>query len=141
MLRTATRVLGATVILALGSTSRAEHAKITLDVSAGEVKETAHVDQTPPAWGKNPRPVLKVKAGESVQITWRLKNVSPHGALKNVSIHLPEDSVIADKFDANANTDVRPSDAVPTGWMGLDIGPKAVGIFSEVIKNSKMFVG
>ena len=56
---------------------------------------------------------------------------------QNVSIHLPEDSVIADKFDANANTDVRPSDAIPAGWMGLDIGPKAVGIFSEVIKNSK----
>jgi phosphoglycerate kinase len=56
---------------------------------------------------------------------------------KNVSIHLPEDSVIADKFDASANTDVRPSDAIPDGWMGLDIGPKAVGIFSEVIKNSK----
>jgi phosphoglycerate kinase len=56
---------------------------------------------------------------------------------KNVSIHLPEDSVIADKFDANANTDIRPSDAIPDGWMGLDIGPKAVGIFSEVIKNSK----
>jgi phosphoglycerate kinase len=56
---------------------------------------------------------------------------------KNVSIHLPEDSVIADKFDANANTDVRPSDAIPDGWMGLDIGPKAVGVFSEVIKNSK----
>ena len=56
---------------------------------------------------------------------------------KNVSIHLPEDSVIADKFDADANTDIRPSDAIPDGWMGLDIGPKAVGIFSEVIKNSK----
>lgn len=56
---------------------------------------------------------------------------------KGVSIHLPEDSVIADKFDAAANTDVRPSDAIPDGWMGLDIGPKAVGIFSEVIKNSK----
>jgi phosphoglycerate kinase len=56
---------------------------------------------------------------------------------KNVSIHLPEDSIIADKFDANANTDVRPSDAIPDGWMGLDIGPKAVGVFSEVIKNSK----
>jgi phosphoglycerate kinase len=56
---------------------------------------------------------------------------------KNVSIHLPEDSVIADKFAADATTDVRPSDAIPDGWMGLDIGPKAVGIFSEVIKNSK----
>ena len=56
---------------------------------------------------------------------------------KNVSIHLPEDSVIADKFSADANTEVRPSDAIPDGWMGLDIGPKAVGIFSEVIRKSK----
>ena len=56
---------------------------------------------------------------------------------KNVSIHLPEDSVIADKFAADANTEVRPSDAIPDGWMGLDIGPKAVGIFSEVIRKSK----
>ncbi len=56
---------------------------------------------------------------------------------QNVSIHLPEDSVIADKFDANANTETRPSDAIPDGWMGLDIGPKAVGIFSEIILKSK----
>jgi phosphoglycerate kinase len=56
---------------------------------------------------------------------------------KNVSIHLPEDSVIADKFSADANTKVAASDDIPDGWMGLDIGPKAVGIFSEVIKKSK----
>lgn len=56
---------------------------------------------------------------------------------RNVSIHLPEDSVIADKFDANANTNTAPSDAIPDGWMGLDIGPKAEGIFAEVIRKSK----
>jgi phosphoglycerate kinase len=56
---------------------------------------------------------------------------------KNVSIHLPEDSIIADKFAADANTKNCPSDQIPDGWMGLDIGPKAVGIFSEVIRNSK----
>jgi len=56
---------------------------------------------------------------------------------KGVSIHLPEDSVIADKFAADANTEVRPSDAIPDGWMGLDIGPKARGIFSEIIGKSK----
>ena len=55
---------------------------------------------------------------------------------KNVSIHLPEDSVIADKFAADANTQTAPSDAIPDGWMGLDIGPKAAGIFSEVIRKS-----
>ncbi len=56
---------------------------------------------------------------------------------KNVSIHLPEDSVIADKFAADANTQTSPSDAIPDGWMGLDIGPKSAGIFSEVIRKSK----
>ena len=56
---------------------------------------------------------------------------------KNVSIHLPEDSVIADKFAADANAEICSSDAIPDGWMGLDIGPKAVGIFSEVINRSK----
>jgi len=56
---------------------------------------------------------------------------------KGVSIHLPEDSVIADKFAADAETMVRPSDAIPDGWMGLDIGPKACGIFAEVIRKSK----
>ncbi len=56
---------------------------------------------------------------------------------KNVSIHLPEDSVVADKFAADANTTIEPSDAIAEGGMGLDIGPKAVGIFSEVIRNSK----
>jgi len=56
---------------------------------------------------------------------------------KNVSIHLPEDSICADKFAADANTQTAPSDAIPDGWMGLDIGPKAAGIFSEVIRKSK----
>lgn len=56
---------------------------------------------------------------------------------KGVSIHLPEDSVIADKFAADANTNVTPSDAIPDGWMGLDIGPKSAGVFAEVIRKSK----
>jgi phosphoglycerate kinase len=56
---------------------------------------------------------------------------------KNVSVHLPEDSVIADKFAADADTKTCPSDAIPDGWMGLDIGPKASGIFGEIIRKSK----
>lgn len=56
---------------------------------------------------------------------------------KNVSIHLPETSIIADKFAADANTKDCPSDQIPDGWMGLDIGAKAVGIFSEIIGKSK----
>ena len=56
---------------------------------------------------------------------------------KNVCIHLPSDSVIADKFDANANTSTAPSNSIPDGWMGLDIGENACEQFCNVIKKSK----
>lgn len=56
---------------------------------------------------------------------------------KGVNIHLPADSIIADKFDANANTKTAPSDQIPSGWMGLDIGPEASKAFAEVIAASK----
>ena len=56
---------------------------------------------------------------------------------KGVCIHLPSDSVIADAFAATANTSVAPSNHIPDGWMGLDIGPNAAEQFSNVIKRSK----
>lgn len=56
---------------------------------------------------------------------------------KGVNIHLPSDSVIADKFDANANTSTAPSNAIPDGWMGLDIGPSACNQFANVVKRSR----
>jgi len=56
---------------------------------------------------------------------------------KNVKIHLPADSIIADKFDANANTKEFESNAIPQGWMGLDIGKKSRDQFRDVILQSK----
>jgi len=56
---------------------------------------------------------------------------------KGVSIHLPPDSIIADKFAADANDSTSPSNAIPEGWMGLDIGPNAINQFSNAIKKSK----
>lgn len=56
---------------------------------------------------------------------------------KGVCIHLPSDSIIADKFDANANTSSANNSEIPEGWMGLDIGQLACENFSKVIKDSK----
>ncbi len=56
---------------------------------------------------------------------------------KGVCIHLPPDSVIADNFAADAQTSVAPSNNIPDGWMGLDIGNMACEQFSNIIKNSK----
>ena len=55
----------------------------------------------------------------------------------NVKIYLPVDAIIADKFDANANSKVCEIKNIPDGWMGLDIGPESEKIFSAVIKKSK----
>ncbi len=55
-----------------------------------------------------------------------------------MNIHLPSDSIIADKFDANANTSSAPSNEIPDGWLGLDMAAKnARGQFTNVVKKSK----
>lgn len=56
---------------------------------------------------------------------------------KGVNIHLPVDSLIADNFSNDANTKTTPSNEIPDGWMGLDIGAEARKKFSDVIENSK----
>lgn len=56
---------------------------------------------------------------------------------KGVNIHLPVDSIIADKFAPDANTDLAFNTSIPDGWMGLDIGAEACKAFSEVITRSK----
>ena len=56
---------------------------------------------------------------------------------KNVCIHLPADSIIADKFDEKANISGALSNNIPDGWMGLDIGQMACETFVKVIHHSK----
>lgn len=58
-------------------------------------------------------------------------------ASKGVKIHLPADSVTADKFAPDAHTGTADNTAIPDGLMGLDIGEKAIAAFSEVVKASK----
>ena len=49
---------------------------------------------------------------------------------------LPVDTVAADAFSAEASTQVVPTDAVPDGWMGLDIGPVTATAYANVIKDA-----
>ena len=59
---------------------------------------------------------------------------------KGVKLLLPVDTLIADKFDNDANTKVVPTMEIPDGWQGLDIGPKTAALFTEAIKNAKTVV-
>ncbi len=56
---------------------------------------------------------------------------------KGVNLVLPTDSVIADAFSPDANTDAANNDNIKDGWMGLDIGPAAVKQYKEVVASSK----
>ncbi|MCZ4244680.1 phosphoglycerate kinase [Pedobacter punctiformis] len=56
---------------------------------------------------------------------------------KGVNLILPVDTVIADKFANDAAKKDVDSGQIPADWMGLDIGPKSVALFEDVIKKSK----
>lgn len=65
------------------------------------------------------------------------KSLIQKAKAKGVELHLPIDSIIADRFDAQAHTNIASNNAIPAGWMGLDIGPQAAQVFAKVIEQSK----
>jgi len=56
---------------------------------------------------------------------------------KGVNLLLPVDNVTADAFSNDANTGTAKTGEIPDGWMGLDIGPETVALFSKVVAESK----
>jgi len=54
-----------------------------------------------------------------------------------VNIVLAVDAKIADSFSNDANSEYVPVEEIPSGWMGLDIGPETEKIFADVIRSSK----
>jgi len=57
--------------------------------------------------------------------------------LESGKIVLPTDVVVADAFAADAATQTVAVDAIPDGWLGLDIGPESVAAFAEVLGRAK----
>ncbi len=69
-----------------------------------------------------------------------VKGFMTDAAARGVTLLLPQDIVVADAFAADANTQIVSADSIPDGWLGLDIGPKAVEDFAAAIKASKTVV-
>ncbi len=65
------------------------------------------------------------------------RSIVKEAEAKGVKLHIPADAVVADAFAATANIDQCDSDAVPVGWMALDIGPKSIETFRASILRSK----
>lgn len=65
------------------------------------------------------------------------KEILIRAKAKGVKIYLPIDSVIADNFSNDANTEIAQSNEIPDVWMGLDIGIEATETYKKVIADSK----
>lgn len=57
-----------------------------------------------------------------------------------VTVHLPEDHVVAQKLDAASPVQVVPREGIPDGWMGVDIGPRTIEAYNNVIAGAKTIV-
>jgi phosphoglycerate kinase len=65
------------------------------------------------------------------------KEIEKKAAEKGVKLYLPVDTVIADDFNKDANSQIVQEGQIPDDWEGLDIGPETVKLFSAVIEESK----
>jgi len=55
-------------------------------------------------------------------------------------IVLPVDAIIADRFDAEANSNVVDVDKIPVGWRMMDVGPKTLELYKETLEGAKLIV-
>jgi hypothetical protein len=86
-------LLACLALVAWPLSTRAEHAQIDLTLirlapggGAEEEVATANADQEPPAGGRNPRPLGKVKVGEALALQSFLTNTYPHGVKRDVTV-------------------------------------------------------
>ena len=68
------------------------------------------------------------------------KSLEAKAKEKGVTMLLPTDVVVADKFDPEANTQTVSIEAIPDGWMGLDIGPESAKVFQDALADCKTVI-
>ena len=79
------------------------------------------------------------KVGDSLlEEDWKdyANDMVKKAADKGVKLLLPVDTVIADKFAPDANSDVVKSGQIPDGWQGLDIGPDTVKLYCDAVADA-----
>jgi phosphoglycerate kinase len=64
------------------------------------------------------------------------KSLLEQAKASGVQLAIPVDAVVADNFSNEASFKTADIHSIEDGWMGLDIGPKSVAMFDEIIKNS-----
>jgi phosphoglycerate kinase len=68
------------------------------------------------------------------------KSLEAKAKERGVQLLLPTDVILADNFAADANSQTVSIDAIPDGWMGLDIGPDSVKTFQDALADCKTVI-
>ena len=68
------------------------------------------------------------------------KSLEAKAKERGVDLLLPTDVVVADKFAADANSEIVKIDKIPDEWMGLDIGPDSVKTFQAALADCKSVI-
>ncbi|WP_345242574.1 phosphoglycerate kinase [Pontibacillus salipaludis] len=59
---------------------------------------------------------------------------------KGVNFYMPQDVIVGDDFSNDANTQVVNIDSIPADWEAMDIGPKTVELYADIVKSSKLVI-
>ena len=121
-LRTLLSATGIT-LLAWIPAARAEHFVIQLLASSsGGAKQQSYADQSPPAAGVNPRPVLRARAGELITVQFIMTNAYPHGSIANAGVRY---YVVKETRAGQHTVPDLSSGVVSRGEFTLNLKPKA----------------
>lgn len=83
---------------------------------------------------------LGVKIGNSLfepEMVPVAKEIVKKAHLRGINLYLPIDNICADKYAEDANIYTTTQNHIPDGWEGMDIGPKTIRMFADIIKNSR----
>jgi hypothetical protein len=111
------------LLAALSGVARAEHFNIELLAATPDgAKESSYADESPPAMGVNPRPVLRVRAGQTITVQFIMTNVYPHGVIPNAGIRY---YVVKETALGQRTMPALDGNVVAQGTFDLDLKPKA----------------
>jgi phosphoglycerate kinase len=84
-----------------------------------------------------------VAVGNSLVETDKVKaarQILARATALGVSLQLPDDHVVVERFEASAPTQIVARDGIPAGWMGVDIGPRTVEAFAQAIGEAQTII-
>jgi phosphoglycerate kinase len=80
------------------------------------------------------------KSSVENSLLWDARSLMKKATLKGIGFYIPVDVVVADRFDANAESKITPIQEIPPEWLVMDIGPATSLLYSEVLTSAKTII-